>query len=175
MQKRGGNLCKKLTAEEAKAFLLNHLKVSPYHQLEDVEAQAQVDLADVTSWEESLDTYQKSKEDEKDWAMSRRKRGAGRGGGSSSQDRPEQYRMPPLPSALHGMGSDGGVQMVPLRADRVMISKEELKNISDSLRRAKTACEAAHQLCGKASRAFAEEAQTIGQCKEVVDSHLPFQ
>ena len=63
--------------------------------------------------------------------------------------------------------------MVALRSDRIIITKEELKNISDSLRRAKTACEAAHQVCGKASRAFAEEAQAIGQCKEVVDSHIP--
>ena len=79
--------------------------------------------------------------------------------------------MQPLPGILAGPNAE--TQMVALRPDRVIITKEELKNISDSLRRAKNACEAAHQVCGKASRAFAEEAKAIGQCKEVVDSHIP--
>ena len=115
--------------------------------------------------------------------MASRRRGAGKGGGGGSSSARTAPYMPPLPAALGGLGDGFGmrpdgsapdrIQMVPLRPDRVMMSKEELKNISDSLRRAHTACQAAHQLCGKASRAFAEEAASIAQCKEVVDSHLP--
>ena len=173
-KKGGANLCKKKTEEEARQHLINHLMVSPYHGLAQLEAEAHADQQEISSWED-VTSYNKSKADEADWAASRRRRG-GRGGGAAASADP-MYRaapyMPPLPAVLGGgSGSDGGITMVPLRADRVIMTKEELKNISDSLRRAKTACQAAHMLCAKASRAFGEECQVIAQCEDVVNSHL---
>ena len=78
-------------------------------------------------------------------------------------------------TSLPAIGVGGGDRMhatVALRTNKIYMTKEEVKNVSDSLRRAKTATEAAASMCGKASRAFAEEASTIGECKDVVDSYL---
>ena len=180
-KKGGSNLCKKETEEAARAFLVNHLKASSYHELTQQEAEETAMAAEVTSWEEEVSSYRKDAEAARDWVAARR-RAAGRGGGAASSARCAPY-MPPLPNILGGDGDGCGmlpdgsapnrIQMVPLRPDRVLMTKEECKNISDSLRRAHAACQAAQQLCGKASRAFAEEAAAISQCKEVVDSHLP--
>ena len=56
--------------------------------------------------------------------------------------------------------------------DAITMSRGEIKMISDSLRRAYSACDAAHQLCAKASRAFSEECTTILECKSMVDGYL---
>ena len=56
--------------------------------------------------------------------------------------------------------------------DEVVFTKSGMQNIIDSLRRARTAAEAAESLCSKAARAFAEESRTIDECKQVVESYV---
>ena len=47
-RKRGSNLCKKESEDAARAFLINHLKVSPYHEMAQEEAEEQAALVEVT-------------------------------------------------------------------------------------------------------------------------------
>ena len=42
----------------------------------------------------------------------------------------------------------------------------------ESLKRAKAAAESAGHLCSKAAKVFKEEAQSIGQCCDVVENYL---
>ena len=62
--------------------------------------------------------------------------------------------------------------LAPHQQRPIVLGYQEVQNISDSLRRAYAACDAAGQLCSRAACAFAEESNTIAQCKEVVDSYL---
>ena len=75
---------------------------------------------------------------------------------------------------IHGGSSRAGSLYSPSRrsSECVTVTKAQLQNISDSLRRARGAAEAAETLCTKAARAFAEESNTIDECKQVADSYV---
>ena len=64
--------------------------------------------------------------------------------------------------------------MVPSHrsSDMVMLNKAQLQNISDGLRRARGAAEAAETFCSKASRAFSEGPRVIDDCQQVLDSYI---
>ena len=164
--KKGNScMCKKDSQESAKRFLINHLVSSPYHLCTEEEAVSFAETANIESWEEPVESVKRTRDEERyGWAASRKRQ--------KTMPMPRPV-FPVLPEILGGTGEDpADYRMVPLRNDRVLMSKQELKNISDSLRRAKGACDAAEKLCTKAARAFAEESDCVKQCKEVVDSFM---
>jgi len=84
--------------------------------------------------------------------------GSAKGSGSSgSGGLPNQLALTEGPKGMGG---------------KVEMPRQQLMACVDAMRRAKTAVESACMLCGKASRAFAEETVTIQNCLEVVESYL---
>ena len=150
-------LCKKRSEDEVKAAVKHHLMTSPYHELGEEEAENLVQLLEVEKWPMEFED-----EDNQQWWESR-KRGhlvaQGYGRGSSS-----------------GSGGGGGpgllVRVGKRPHDEIKLSRVMVQACVDSLKRAKISAESAGQLAAKASRAFHEEANTLQQCAEVLQTYV---
>jgi hypothetical protein len=169
--KKGGILGKKLDELEARQVIVTHLTASPYHEMPEQEAEIMALAADVESWEETAEVQAEAVKEEGEGWYNSRKRGragtapaAGRGGdgygGSSSSGRPSNST---LALAIGARGQ---------HAKSITLPRAQLKACVDSLKRARLAAESAGQLCGRASRAFYEEAACITSCQDVVESYL---
>jgi hypothetical protein len=170
--KKQGILGKKLDELEARMVIKNHLTASPYHELPDAEAENMAMAAVVESWHEKAEVHAEAArtEEGEGWYNSR-KRGrtgtasaAGQGrdgsGGSSGSGRPSSSTL-----AL-------AIGARSLHAKAITLPRAQLKACVDSLKRARLAAESAGQLCGRASRAFYEEAACITGCQDVLESYL---
>jgi hypothetical protein len=145
--KKGSLIAKKLSEEEARQCIVNHLTGSPYHKMPELEASVLAQAATVESWPEAKHVQQADDEDEgQEWSS-----GSGYQGGNSL-------------ALVIGARSQ--------HARNITLPRAQLKACVDSLKRARMAAESSGQLCGRASRAFYEEAACITGCQDVLESYL---
>jgi hypothetical protein len=170
--KRQGVLGKRLSEEAARAVIVSHLTGSPYHEMPEAEAVTIAENAIVESWPEAHEDVEITKADEGDGWYQKRKRTIM--GKISLQD----AKAVVLRSQRSSGSSDShaGTLAIPIGArnntKRITLERAQLKACVDSLKRARMASESAGQLCGRASRAFYEEAACITNCQDVLESYL---
>jgi hypothetical protein len=177
--KKHGILGKRLSEHEARQVIVNHLKASPYHELDQEVADAAAEAAIVESWEETSEVADATKAEEGDGWFNNRKRGR-----TSKMSLAEARD---LVRAADGSGSAGsGIAIgapargrssalaipIPQVSQNITLPRYQMKACVDSLQRARNAAESAGQLCGRASRAFYEEAACITSCQDVLESYM---
>ena len=190
--KKFGILAKKATEDEAREAVKWHLLKSPYHELSEDDATLQSLTVDIEEWPDANETADTCDEGD-DWYQKRKKP---RTSATTDEQRVQAAALQLIADRVlsatgggqhHGGGSSsrdniGGTDAVTLAlrcsigmkdpTANVMLKVGQLKACIDSLRRAKTAAESACHLCGKAARAFGEEAACIQSCQEVLESYL---
>jgi hypothetical protein len=169
--KKNGILGKKLDEAEARQVAQTHLMQSPYHNLQE---DAAIELANnliVESWEEAAEAAKTDEGD--DWFNSRKR---GRMDQMTVADAREVLRR--AQGSSSGSGSRGPRQLALAigarnqHAKNITLPRAQLKACIDSLKRARLAAESAGGLCGRASRAFYEEAACITGCQDVLESYM---
>jgi hypothetical protein len=167
--KKGSLIAKKLSEEEARQCIVNHLTGSPYHKMPEQEAAVLAQAATVESWPEAKHVQQADDEDEgQEWYNSRKR---GRTGPAAGRGRDGS-------GGSSGSGYQGGNSLALVigarsqHARNITLPRAQLKACVDSLKRARMAAESSGQLCGRASRAFYEEAACITGCQDVLESYL---
>ena len=144
-------ISKKCSEEEAREAIKQHLHYSTYHHLDESEARAQADAAELDEWDEEV------------WDAAHAPAGGRVRLRSPTRGRSATEEL----VALAG----GSQDMVNLEAG-IIVSRQQLAGMVDALRRAKMAAETAAQLAARASRAFSEEAQVIGNCADELACYL---
>jgi hypothetical protein len=157
---------------------------SPYHEMPESEAELQMLAAEIEEWPAAHDV--ESWEDD-EWFQKRKKQRTTTG---SEEEKVQAAALKLLADrVLSGGGQShasssgsGGADTLSLALRRsnivlenpakIQLNASQLKACIDSLRRAKTAAESACLLCGKAARAFGEEAACIQSCQDVLESYL---
>lgn len=173
---RKGNriLSKKLSQQEWRDCIINHLMTSPYHELPEELAANLVDMFEPELWEEDAAAWRDwTDEDTAAWYQARK--------------RPRQPSTPPsatvmLTNAAAVIGAPSGAsssravrmyrQGAQMPEDTIAMSRVQMQACLDSLKRARTAAESAAHLCRKAQKAFDEEAKAINSCAEVIETYL---
>jgi hypothetical protein len=171
--KKQGILGKKLDVDQARMVVKNHLMASPYHELEDDTAQELADNTIIESWEEAAEVAAVANADEGGSWFNNRKRAR-----MSLTEAHEVVRRAEQHSG--GSSASGGrssTALVPIgarqqNAKNITLPRAQLKACVDSLKRARMAAESSGQLCGRASRAFYEEAACITGCQDVLESYV---
>jgi hypothetical protein len=170
--KRQGVLGKRLSESEARSCIVNHLTGSPYHDMAEAEAIGIAESSIVESWQEAHEDVEVAKTDEGDgWYQNRK--------------RPKQMKISleeaqaVVRRSQRSSGSSdshAGTLSLPIggrnNTKKITLERAQLKACVDSLKRARMASESAGQLCGRASRAFYEEAACITNCQDVLESYL---
>jgi hypothetical protein len=178
--KKNGILGKKLDEEQVKQVLKTHLMQSPYHELSEEQAQDCTDATMVESWEEPVEVAAVSNADEGHGWFNNRKRARMSLGEAQEVVRRATEGSGRRPSSIVGGGSissSSTALAIPigasnLNARNITLPRAQLKACIDSLKRARLAAESAGGLCGRASRAFYEEAACITGCQDVLESYL---
>ena len=191
--KKGKHLKTCDTELEARAVVLHHLRVSPYHELDEETATAMAQDCQISSWMQEA-AKKTSDEDDSSWWDSKKRKwkdetasswwGSGSSSGqswgsgdsswqswesgSTSWQPQHDATSPPQQPAQELL-----LHIVRARAheNQIVLSKIELQACIDSLVRARNSVDSAVSLCGKAQRAFMEEAQCIRQCVEVLQTY----
>lgn len=169
--KKGGILGKKLDEAEARKVVKTHLMQSPYHNLQEDAAIEMANNLIVESWEEAAEVVEAAKADEGDGWFNSRKRG--RTDKMTVADAREVLRRAESSSS----GARGSQLALAIgarsqHAKNITLPRAQLKACIDSLKRARLAAESAGGLCGRASRAFYEEAACITGCQDVLESYM---
>jgi hypothetical protein len=183
--KKFGVLAKRDTEEGAREAVKWHLMKSPYHEMPESDADLQMLAAEIEEWPAANDV--ESWEDGDEWFQKRKKPRTATG---SDEQKVQAAALKLLADrVLSGGGQShasssgsGGADTLSLALRRsnivlenpakIQLNASQLKACIDSLRRAKTAAESACLLCGKAARAFGEEAACIQSCQDVLESYL---
>jgi hypothetical protein len=168
--KKQGILGKKLDEDSARLVVKNHLMASPYHELADDTAQELADNTIIESWEEEAEVAAVANADEGASWFSNRKR-------ARFAEAHEVVRRAEQHSVGYASGARCSTALVPIgarqqNAKNITLPRAQLKACIDSLKRAKLAAESAGGLCGRASRAFYEEAACITGCQDVLESYV---
>jgi hypothetical protein len=181
--KQQGILGKKFSDQEARQVIINHLTASPYHELSATEAEGLADSAIIESWEESIEQVDAAKAEEgQNWFNNRKRARPGLMSETALAAAREMVRRAdgsgePPPSRGNARGSSStqlaiGAGARGQNAKNITLPRAHLQACVDSLKRARMAAESAAQLCGRASRAFYEEAACITSCQDVLESYV---
>jgi hypothetical protein len=171
--KKGSILAKKSSEAEARAAVVWHLVQSPYHKLEQFEADCQGVAIDVDiTIEETRVIAALDADQGAQWYANRKRARTDSdaiavkkepGAGSSSSRFTERRLAVPI-------GARGGARRA--HEETLHVSRIQVQACVDSLRRAHSSAESAGQLCAKAAKAFFSEAACIQNCQDVIETYL---
>ena len=166
--KGGRILAKKISEKAARLAVQQHLVASPYHAQDEVAASLEADAVEVETWEEDAKNWSWADEDAAEWYSSRKRIRSPSRDPPSTRSSSSAQRAIGAPAAQHGVVAK--VRKAP--SDELVLTRAQAQAMVDSLKRAKSATQAASQLCKKASKVFDEEACCIDQCMQVLESYM---